>query len=185
MDDCKIVDLFWIRSERAITETAEKYGKYCRSIAYNILLDEEDVEESVNDTYLGVWNSIPPYRPSVLRTFLGKITRRISLKKWRDKTRNKRGGGEVALVLEELEECIPSALAVEDKILAAELLEILNRFVASLPETERRVFLCRYWYLDSVDTISRNFHFSTSKVKSMLYRTRGKLLSQLRQEEAL
>ncbi len=91
----------------------------------------------------------------------------------------------MALVLEELEECIPSALAVEDKIHAAELLEILNRFVASLPETERRVFLCRYWYLDSVDTISRNFHFSTSKVKSMLYRTRGKLLSQLRQEEAL
>ncbi len=182
MEDSAIVELYWTRSENAITETATKYGRYCYVIAHNILQSAEDADESVNDTYLGAWNSIPPHRPSILRTYLGKITRRVSLKKWRDKNRDKRGGGEVALDLEELEECVPSNAAVEEEIIAAELSETLNRFVAELPETERRVFLSRYWYLDSIEQISLDFHFSNSKVKSMLHRTRGKLLSHLRQE---
>ena len=182
MEDSKIIDLFWMRSELAITETASKYGKYCYAIAYNILSNPEDTEETVNDTYIGAWNSMPPHRPSILRTFLGKITRRISLKKYRDKNRDKRGGGEVALALDELDECIPSVTTVEDEVFALELSKSLNRFIAGLPDTERRVFLCRYWYLDSIDTISQEFNFSTSKVKSMLYRTRGKLLRHLSQE---
>ena len=182
MEDSKIIDLFWMRSELAITETASKYGNYCYAIAYNILSNPEDTEETVNDTYIGAWNSMPPHRPSTLRTFLGKITRRISLKKYRDKNRDKRGGGEVALALDELDECIPSTTTVEDQIFAMELSKILNRFIAGLPDTERRVFLCRYWYLDSIDSISRDFNFSTSKVKSGLHRTRAKLLRYLRQE---
>ncbi len=182
MEDSKIIDLFWMRSELAITETASKYGKYCYAIAYNILSNPEDTEETVNDTYIGAWNSMPPHRPSILRTFLGKIARRISLKKYRDKNRDKRGGGEVSLALDELDECIPSATTVEDEVFALELSKSLNRFIAALPDTERRVFLCRYWYLDSIDTISQEFNFSTSKVKSMLYRTRGKLLRHLSQE---
>lgn len=184
MEDSIIVDLFWARSEQAIAETASKYGKYCHAIANNILQSSEDADESVNDTYLGAWNSLPPNRPSILRTYLGKITRRVSLKKWRDKNRVKRGGGEVTLALEELEGCVPSNATVEEEIITAELSETLNRFVAELPETERRVFLSRYWYLDSIEQISLDFNFSKSKVKSMLHRTRDKLLSRLREEGA-
>ena len=97
MEDKDIVDLYWQRDEKAISETAEKYGRYCYSIAYNILSDTEDAEESVNDTYLNAWNSMPPHRPVVLSTFIGKITRFISLKKWRDKRTQKRGGGNINL----------------------------------------------------------------------------------------
>lgn len=182
MEDNKIVELFWTRSESAITEVASKYGKYCHTIAYNILSDFEDANETVNDTYLGAWNSIPPHRPSILKTFLGKIARQISLRKYRDKNREKRGGGELALALEELDECIPSAFSVEDEIMAKELTKILNDFIGKLPKIERQVFLCRYWYFDSIETISEEFGFSISKVKTMLHRTRAKLLFQLRQE---
>ena len=182
MEDNRIVDLYWARSESAITETASKYGKYCYAIAFNILCDQEDADESVNDTYLGAWNAMPPHRPSILRSFLGKIARRVSLKKWRDSHRDKRGGGEVSLALDELSECVPSNAMVEDEIMAAELSKTLNRFIANLPVTERQVFLCRYWYLDTIEQISTDFCFSTSKVKSMLHRTRAKLLSYLKKE---
>ena len=185
MEESRIVHLYWARSEHAITETAIKYGKYCYAIANNILQNVEEADESVNDTYLGAWNSMPPHRPSILRTYLGKITRHLSLKKLRDMNRDKRGGGEVALALEELEECVPSKATVEEEIISAELSEIINCFVAKLPETERRVFLSRYWYLDSIMQISLDFHFSNSKVKSMLHRTRKKLLFHLKQEEVL
>lgn len=112
MEDSKIIDLYWERNEKAISATGQKYGSYCYYIAYNILHDQEDADESVNDTYLGAWNAIPPHRPNMLRTFLGKITRSISLKKWRDAHRDKRGGDEVSLVLDELSECVPSNLSV-------------------------------------------------------------------------
>ena len=111
MEDSKIIDLYWERNEKAISATEQKYGSYCYYIAYNILHDQEDADESVNDTYLGAWNAIPPHRPNMLRTFLGKITRSISLKKWRDAHRDKRGGDEVSLVLDELSECVPSNLS--------------------------------------------------------------------------
>lgn len=133
MEDNQIVELYWARSERAITETASKYGTYCYAIANNILQNAEDAEECVNDTYLGAWNAMPPHCPSILRTFLGKLIRRISLKKQRDQTRDKRGGGEVALAFDELEECVPANAAVEEDVIAAELPQILNRFVAGLP----------------------------------------------------
>lgn len=182
MEDFEIVDLYWARSEEAIHETAEKYGHYCHGIARRILSNRADAEESVNDTYLAAWNAIPPHRPAALQIFLGKITRRLSLKKWRDQSRIKRDGGQTALALDELAESIPTKDSTEDQIIAAELAELLNRFLAGLPETERRVFLCRYWYLDPIRTISRDFGFSGSKVKSMLYRIRGKLRSFLQEE---
>ena len=182
MEDHQIIDLFWGRDQRAITETASKYGTYCYSIARNILSNPGDAEESVNDTYLGAWNSIPPHRPAVLRTFLGKITRRVSLNRWRDSVRDKRGGGETALALEELEDCVASGGTVEEAVQAEELGRSLNRFLDGLPETERRVFLCRYWYLDSIETISLDLGFSVSKVKSMLHRTRGRLRDHLQRE---
>ena len=147
MEDSQIVDLYWERNEQAIRAAASKYGDYCYSIAYNILRSREDADESVNDTYLGAWNAMPPHRPNCLRTFLGKITRRVSLKKWRDEHRDKRGGDEVSLALEELSECIPSNASVEESVIAGELSARINRFVGTLAPTERQVFLCRYWYL--------------------------------------
>lgn len=182
LEDSQIVSLYFQRNEQAIDETAAKYGKYCFSIVHNILKNTEDAEEAVNDTYIGVWNSIPPHHPAVLSTFLGKIARRTALKRWQKNTAGKRGGGEVALALEELSDCIPAAYSVEQKMETAELSRILNRFVLALPQTERNVFVCRYWYLDSTADIARRFGFSQSKVKSMLSRTRKKLYTYLKKE---
>lgn len=182
MEDKHIVELYLNRSESAISETAAKYGGYCYSIAYNILTNYEDAEESVSDTYLAAWNAIPPRRPSILAAFLGKITRHISIDRWRARTAYKRGGGEVPLALEELEECIADDQNVEQVYARRELASTINRFLDSLPETDRSVFLCRYWYLDPIQDIADNFGFSLSKVTSMLYRTREKLRKQLEKE---
>ncbi len=175
MDDNNIVDLYWQRMEQAISETAKKYGKYCYSIAYNILGSREDAEESVNDTYSDAWNSIPPHRPSVLSTFLGKITRRRAIDKYRKHTARKRGGGEIPLVLDELKDCIADKGSMEQWYEKKRLSEVINAFVIALPEIEQKVFLCRYWYMDPISSICKQFGFSESKVKSMLYRTREKL----------
>ncbi len=182
MNDAAIVTLYWERSERAIEETAAKYGRYCHSIAYNILYNEEDAKECVNDTYMSAWNSMPPHRPEILSTFLGKITRRISLKKWRYKNAEKRGGGEVPLALEELMECIPAGGHIGERIEAEELSKAISEFLLKLKDTERRVFVLRYWYLKSVVDISKQFGFSESKVKSILYRVRLRLLEYLKKE---
>lgn len=185
MEDTRIVDLYWARSESAIAETSAKYGKYCYAIAYNILADHEDADESVNDTYLDAWNNMPPHRPSILSTFLGKITRRISIDKWRRRTADKRGGGEIMLALDELSDCVPSNHNVEHEVEGAQLAKVINDFVMSLPPMDRRVFICRYWYLDPISTISQQFGFSESKIKMMLYRQRRRLLSQLEREALL
>lgn len=185
MDDSRIVELYWNRSEQAIGETDQKYGKYCYRIAYNILASKEDSEETVSDTYMTAWNTIPPRRPSVLATFLGKITRRLSIDRWRTRSAYKRGGGQMALALEELEDCIASPESVEQTYAKKELLAAYKRFVERLPVTERRVFLLRYWYLDSIGDIAQKYGFSESKVKSMLHRTRQKLNRCLAEEGLL
>lgn len=185
MDDGKIIELFWNRNETAIAETSEKYGKYLYKIAYNILSDAEDSEESVNDTYLAAWNEIPPEKPNVLSAFLGKITRYISLNKYRAKTTKKRGGSEINAVYEEIADLIPDNHNFIDEIEARELGKIISDFLRLLPENERKVFICRYWYLDSISDISENFNFTKAKVKSMLHRTRKKLLSELMKEGVL
>jgi len=182
MEDKAIIDLYWERSENAISETAAKYGGYCFCIANNILSSKEDSEESVNDTWLAAWNTIPPKKPDILAAFLGKITRYISLDRWRKRTATKRGGGEVPLVLDELEECVAGRETVELQYLNQELSEVLNHFLMELPETERKIFMCRYWYMDSIADISIRFEFSESKVTSMLYRIRGKLKNVLEKE---
>lgn len=182
MDDNTIVDLYWNRSESAISETALKYGGFCYSIAYNILTNKEDADESVSDTYLAAWNSIPPRRPSPLSAFLGKITRHISIDRWRARSAYKRGGGEMDLALEELDYCVSSGETPEQAYERKELAIAFNRFLESLPEVERSVFLCRYWYLDPIDRIAENFGFTHSKVTSMLHRTRAKLRAALEKE---
>ena len=185
MDDGRIVELYWNRSEQAIAETERKYGHYCYRIAYNILTSKEDAEESVSDTYMAAWNAIPPHRPGVLATFLGKITRRISIDRWRARGAYKRGGGQVAVALEELEECVASNENVEQTYAKKELLAAYKRFIEKLPTTERSVFLLRYWYLDSIGDIAQKHGFSESKVKSMLHRTRQKLHKCLAEEGLL
>ena len=182
MEDHAIIELYWERSEDAISKTAAKYGGYCYTIAYNILSNNEDAEESVNDTWLAAWNTMPSRRPKLLAAFLGKMTRYISLDRWKNRTARKRGGGEVPLVLEELEECISGEDSVEKEYLQKEFAKSLNQFVENLPDVERKVFLCRYWYMDSIEDIAERFGFSESKVASMLHRTRGKLRKMLEQE---
>ena len=181
MEDQGIIALFFDRSEQAIAETDKKYGGYCYSIAYNILFNREDSEECVNDTYLAAWNTIPPRRPNFLNAFLAKMTRHISIDRWRKRSAKKRGGGEIFLALEELEDCVDSS-STETEYEKKELSRVLNQFLSSLPETERNVFLCRYWYLDSIQTISEVSGFSQSKVTSMLHRLRGKLRKKLSEE---
>ena len=168
MEDQGIVELFFDRSEQAIVETDKKYGGYCYAIAYNILASREDSEESVSDTYFSAWNTIPPRKPTLLQAFLGKITRHISIDRWRKHSAQKR-------------ECV-DIRGIEAEITSRELTRVLNGFLASLPETERNVFLCRYWYMDSIETIACITGFSQSKVTSMLHRTRGKLRKKLAEE---
>ena len=182
MDDKRIVELYWDRDESAIQETSDKYGNYLHSIAMNVLAVHEDAEESVNDTWLNAWNSMPPHRPSVLSTFLGKLTRRISIDKWRRSTAKKRGNGQLPLVLDELEDCVSDGKSLEEETERKLLAEVIAAFVKDLPETEQKVFLCRYWYMDSVSAIATRFRFSESKVKSMLSRTREKLRVRLEKE---
>ena len=185
MDDKQIIDLYWKRSETAISETAVKYGNYCYSIAYNVLNQREDAEESVNDTYLAAWNKLPPHRPAVLSAFLGKITRFLAISRWRERNAYKRGGGEMPLALEELGQCVSDGLDVEGQYARKETVAAVNRFLDTLPETERNIFLRRYWCLDRVEDIGASFGFSANKVSTMLHRTRKKLRVQLEREGLL
>lgn len=182
MEDEAIIDLYFSRSEQAIRETERKYGGYCYSIAMNILTDNEDAQECVSDTYMAAWNTIPPKKPALLRAFLGRITRYISIDCWRRRSSAKRGGGEIVLALDELEDCASPAESVETAMEKKQAALALNRFLDSLPEMERNVLLLRYWYLDSIDQIAQATGFTPSKVKSMLHRTRAKLKTHLEKE---
>lgn len=182
MDDKTIVGLFWERDQEAVAAAEKKYGSYCLAIAGRILGDPEDAREAVNDAYLGAWNSIPPQRPAVLSAYLGKLTRRIALNRWQERRAQKRGGGETALALEELGDCVPGGDSVEQAVEQTRLEETLRGFVSRLPETERKLFVCRYWYLDPIADIARRFGYSESKVKTTLCRTRKKLRKHLEKE---
>ena len=174
MDDRRIVELYWQRSEAAIAETQTKYGKYCHYIAYNILSDDGDAEECVNDTYLKAWESMPPHKPTKLSTFLGKITRHLALNRREAQNAAKRGAGTVPVALDELTECIADNETGDptDEIV---LKGALNRFLRALPEETMIVFLQRYWYFASVKEIAANRSMSEANVKVILHRARGKL----------
>lgn len=182
MDDKSIVELYFSRNEEAIAQTEKKYGRYCYCIAYNILTNNEDAEESVSDTYMRAWDAIPPQQPSVLATFLGKITRHIAIDRWRARTATKRGSGEMSLALEELGECIAGMHNVALEYERKELIKAYREFLDTLPDTERRIFLRRYWYVESIEAIAKKYGFSQSKVKTTLHRTRAKLRRHLAEE---
>ena len=182
MEDSAIIDLYWAREERALSETDTKYGGYCRSIAHNILQNREDTEECVSDTWLHAWNSMPPQRPGILSAFLGRITRNLSFDRCKYQQAAKRGGGALPLALDELGECIPSAQRVEYALEQKELAAVIDRFLRTLPEKDCNLFLRRYWYVDSISVIADRYGMKENTVKSILFRTREKLRKFLGEE---
>ncbi len=175
MDDQQIVQLYWDRDEQAIAATAAKYGAYCTTIAQNILGSSRDVEECVNDTYLNAWNTIPPHRPGMLSTFLGKITRNLSFNRYKYNMADKRGGGQLPLVLDELAQCVTSTSDIPTSLEQRELTQAINDFLDTLPDDKRNIFVCRYWYTDSIADIAERFHTKAGTVAMTLSRTRAKL----------
>ena len=177
MEDYQIVDLYWARKEKAIDETDKKYGKMLHSLSYSLLSSHEDAEECVNDTYLGAWNTMPSARPMYLGSFLSKITRRLSIDRWRREHREKRGG--VAGVIEELTDCIPDedtpAREYECGLLRGEL----NAFLRTLPEEKRAIFVRRYFYAQEIRTIAQEVGVSEANVKIVLHRLREQLKQRL------
>ncbi len=182
-DDSVIVDLYWARSQQAIVLSEQKYGRYCHTVAWNILRSEADSEECVNDTWLHAWNAMPPHRPGVLRTFLGKITRNLALNRYESSHAQRRGGGETQLCLDELAECLPDGNDPEHRVEELTLKEVLNRFLGEMKEEERRIFVLRYWYVVPVKEIAARMRCSESKVKMTLLRSRKKLEEALAREE--
>ena len=182
MDDLKIVEMFWNRNEDALRETEAKYGAYCHSIAYSILSNRADSEECVNDTFLRAWDSIPPHRPSMLRGFLGKLTRNLALDRYRKYSAEKRAGLRVTLVLDELKEGLAIRDSSEKVVEAIVVGDLLNRFLATLPKDTKNVFMRRYWFFSSVSEIAHDLSVSKSSVKMTLMRTRKKLREFLESE---
>lgn len=180
MDDKRIVELFFARAETAISEAAKKYGRYCRYIALRLLGDERDAEEVENDTYLRLWNSIPPKKPDPLKPYIGAVARNIALNKLEARGAQKRGG-EALLVLEELSECL-SDPAGEEMGESFALREALNSFLASLDEKTRIVFMQRYFYTCSVREIAAARGLKESAVTMILFRARQKLREHLHKE---
>ena len=182
MEDGKIVALYWLRQEEALRQTQKKYGDYLRKIADNVLSDREDSEECVNDTLLAAWNSIPPHRPQVLSSYLGKIVRQTAIDRYRKKNSEKRRASEYALSLEELGECLSGGTTPDAVLEGMELEKAVNRFVRGLGETERNLFLCRYYFFDSLKEAAASCGMGEAKAKSMLFRIRKKLREYLMKE---
>ena len=181
MDDKSIVELYFSREQDAIAQTDKKYGRYCYTIAYNILQNDPDSEECVSDTYFKLWSIIPPRRPSLLSALLGKITRNLALDRCKYNRAEKRGGGQVALALEELAECVGSG-SEEERMENRLLTELLNRFLDSLSQKNRQIFMLRYWYFCTVQQIADSLGLSESGVKMSLLRSRRQLKALLEKE---
>ena len=182
MEDKQIIELYWQKNADAISETADKYGAYCLAIAENILHNAEDSEECVNDTWLRAWNAIPPQRPGALRMFLAKITRNLAFNRFHARNAEKRGGGETALVLDELGECLGGGADTEAAYEAKELRQCIRHFVRSLPEREGNVLVRRYFFADPVADIAKRYGLSENNVMVILSRTRRKLKAHLLKE---
>lgn len=181
MEDSDILRLYGERNERAIEETSVKYGRYCGKIAMNILHSREDAEECVNDTYLHAWNAIPPKMPQILSAFLGRITRNLSFNRYKSLHADKRGGGEMELILDEIAEIVSDGESAEDEMMRQELSKEIDGFLASLSEEKRGMFIRRYWYSDGVIDIAKRYGKSESTVSVTLNRIRKKLRDYLKE----
>lgn len=184
MEDSQIIELYWQRSESAIAETSHKYGKLCRRIAMNIVGNYSDAEECENDTYIAVWNAIPPTRPNIFAAFLSRIARNIALNRYEYNKAQKRNN-EFDLILSELEECIADKNTVEKNLEEGMLADIIDDFLTGLSKEKRVIFVRRYWYSDNVKEIARRMRISESKVKTVLFRTRKELQEYLAQRDII
>ena len=182
MNDNEIISLYLERSEQAIRETDRKYGKYCRTVAQNILQNKEDSEECVSDTYLKVWQTVPPQIPRSLTAYLGCIVRHLALGLYEKRRTEKRGGGETAVALHDLAECLPAGKDTETAMEEKELSAHLDHFLTTLPAKTRTIFLRRYWYLSPIKEIAREIHMSEGSVRTTLCRTRAALKTYLEKE---
>ena len=182
MNDDEIVRLYWDRDESALRETETKYQNYLMKIAVNILYDSEDGREAVNDTYLKAWNAMPPHKPSLLSLFLGRITRQLSIDRWRMKTREKRGGTEYALSLDEISDCCTGGETPEESFELTQLAKAISTYLRTLSEEKRNVFVWRYYFCEPIKEISERRGESETKIKSMLHRTRAGLKQYLEKE---
>lgn len=174
MEDERIIDLYWDRNQQAIVATSEKYGGMCVQIAENMLFDRQDAEECVNDTYLGVWNAIPPSRPKVFSAFIAKITRNLAMKKLTYLNAKKRAAN-LTVSLSELDTCVPGELTEETILDKQALTECIEAFLRTLSPQSRRIFLCRYFLFESTEKIAESAQISEAAVRSSLARTRNKL----------
>lgn len=182
MEDNQILDLYFARDQQAVAETDKKYGGYCMNLAGSILNNDQDAEEVVSDTYLKTWNAIPPSRPQVFRMFLAKITRNLAYSRWRKLSAEKRGGGEMDLVLEELSECIGGPGRVEDRLNGRELARTIRTFLDTLPRRDQNIFLRRYFYVEESGLIAARYAMKQAAVQKVLLRTRTKLKEHLQKE---
>ena len=185
MEDAEIVALYWDRSEQALAESQAKYGAYCRAIALRLLGDAGEAEETVNDALLAAWNAIPPHRPESLSAFLGKLTRRNAVNRWQARGAEKRGGGETALCLDELGECLPASGGPESELAGRELSAAVSRWLRTLNVEKRRAFVLRYWYALPVKEVAVKFGWSVTKTANLLSRLRAGLKAFLEKEGLL
>ena len=172
MEDCDIIELYWQRDQSAIAETSEKYGGFLWSIAWNVLRSHGDAEECVNDTYLRTWNAIPPARPSAFRAWLGRITRNLSLDRWKQSRAEKRGGNGMEVLLGELDQCIPAPHGTEQALEDREIAGLISAFLRTLPQEPRLMFLRRYWYGQEVQALARAWGVSPNQMAKRLQRLR-------------
>lgn len=174
MDDSKIIDLFFERSEKAIAELSNKYGSICMKVSMNVLNSRPDAEECVNDAYLGVWNAIPPHKPNPLLSFVCKIVRNISIDRYKRNGRQKRKGN-YDLCIEELGDCVSSYANVEDDYAETELSSHIDEFLDRLTEINRMIFVRRFWFMDSYEDIARVSGLKEGAIRTRLSRTRAEL----------
>lgn len=181
MDDIQIIELYWNRNEKAISESNTKYGPLLKRIAFNILANNEDSEECVNDTYAKAWTSIPPQKPNSLAAYLGRIIRNLSINRWHENHAQKRGNG-AELLLSELSDCIPSSSSVESETDVTTLSDMINKWLSSLPQDDRVLFLRRYWFGDSLNSLATECSTSPNRISGRIYRLRQKLKNVLEKE---
>lgn len=181
LDDSKIIELFYERSEQAIIELSKKYGSVCTRVANNILNNRLDSEECINDAYLGAWNTIPPQKPDPLLTYICRIVRNLAIKKYHSNTAMKRNST-YDVSLDELENCFPVSDSPEDKAGAREIAQMIDRFLETLDKENRIMFVRRYWYADSITELAELFHTSNHNISVRLSRTREKLRKYLIKE---
>lgn len=181
MNDLQIIELYFRRDEKALQETAIKYGGFCYNMAFNILSIHEDAEECVNDTYLRTWESIPPEEPNCFKSWLARVVRNTSLDLWRKNHRKKRYAG-IEVLFDELEECIHSYANVEEEIEGKSLTMLLNKWLADLAQADRILFMRRYWYGEPLKNLAKSYKTTPADIANRMYRLRQKLKTELEKE---